>query len=298
MKVFYSDKYIFPLPDHHRFPLEKYRLLREQLISENILSEVELIESKPAEKEQILLAHTPEYYTSFEKGTIDKSMIRMLGFPWSYELHLRSLASVGGAIRSAEEAMLNGVAGNLAGGTHHAFADHSEGYCVYNDFAVVSKFLLTNDSGKRIVIIDLDVHQGNGTAAILAGNENVFILDMFGKKNYPFKKISATIDVALDDGMEDDEYLEKLKINLAKIFRHDPSIVLYLAGVDGLKEDTLGRLSLTKEGLLERDRIIFSECRKKNISVSIGLGGGYSKPISHTVDAYCGTYKAAKEILA
>ena len=296
MKVFYSDKYLFPLTDNHRFPLDKYKLLREQLISQNILSEDELIESQLAERDQILLAHTAGYFDSFEKGTVDKSVIRMLGFPWSHELHLRSLASVGGALQSAEEAMKNGIGGNLAGGTHHAFADHGEGYCVFNDFAVVANFIQKKEPEKRIAIIDLDVHQGNGSSSILIGNKNVFILDMFEKNNYPFKKIPSTIDVVLDDGIGDDEYLELLKVNLLKLLRYDPELVLYQAGVDTLKEDSLGRLSLTIEGLLERDRMVLSECRKRNISISLGLGGGYSKPISHTVDAYCGTYKAAKEI--
>ncbi|MEP7146835.1 MAG: histone deacetylase [bacterium] len=296
MKVFYSDKYSFPLPDNHRFPLEKYKLVREKLVNENILSEDELLEAKPADREQILLAHKPEYFDSFENGTIDKNEIRMLGFPWSYELHLRSLASVGGAIESAKEALKNGIGGNLAGGTHHAFADHSEGYCVYNDFAIVSNYLRNKNLAGRIAIVDLDVHQGNGTSSILSDNKNVFILDMFGKNNYPFRKIPSTIDVGLEDGAGDEEYLYLLKNNLQQVLNFDPDIVLYQAGVDTLKEDSLGRISLTKEGLMERDRIVITECRNRNISISLGLGGGYSKPISHTIDAYCGTYKVAKEI--
>jgi len=296
LKVFHCDKYSFPLPENHRFPFDKYRLLRENLISENILSEDELLEAGLADRDQILLAHTPDYFDSFRDGTIDKNMIRMLGFPWSYELHLRSLASVGGAIGSAEEALKNGIGGNLAGGTHHAFADHGEGYCVYNDFAIVSIYLQKKNPATRIAILDLDVHQGNGTSSILRNNKNVFILDMFGKNNYPFKKIPSTIDIAFEDDARDEEYLDLLKLNLQKLFKFDPEIILYQAGVDTLKEDTLGKLSLTGQGLIERDRIVFSECMKRNVSVSLGLGGGYSKPISYTVDAYCETYKTAKHI--
>lgn len=272
-------------------------MLREKLITDKILSEDELIEPMLATKEQITLVHTTGYFNSFENGSIqsDEKAIRRLGFPWSYGLYLRSLASVGGAIESADEALRTGISGNLAGGTHHAFSDYGEGFCVFNDFAVVSLYLQNKNSACRIAIIDLDVHQGNGTAELLGNNKNVFIFDMHGKNNYPFKKIPSSLDLELNDNTGDEEYLSLLKNNIDRVFEFKPDIILYQAGVDTLKEDYLGRLSLSKEGLIERDRIIISECKSGNIPLSIGLGGGYSKPIQHTVDAYCGTYKVAKE---
>ena len=295
MKVFYSDKYTFQLPEDHRFPISKYRRLREKLIEERILSGDELYEPGLASKDQILNTHTEEYFESFETGSIDSQAMRKIGFPWSYELHLRSLASVGGAIESAVEALKNGIGGNLAGGTHHAFAGHGEGFCVFNDFAVVINYLQKNNLSKKIAVIDLDVHQGNGNASLLKDNKDVFILDMHGKNNYPFRKIPSTLDFELEDNTEDDQYLEMLKENIRKVFEFEPELILYLAGVDTLKEDHLGKLSLSKEGLMERDRIVLSESKNRNIPVSLALGGGYSRPIEHTIEAYSNTYKVVKE---
>ncbi len=297
MKIFYSDKFIFPVPVGHRFPLGKYRQVKETLINYGILSEDELFEPHLATKDQILLAHTKDYFESFENGSIDPSAMRKIGFPWSYELHLRSLASVGGAIESALEALKNGMAGNLAGGTHHAFAGHGEGFCVFNDFAVVINYLQKKNLAERIAIVDLDVHQGNGNASLLTDNKDVFILDMHGKNNYPFKKIPSTLDIELQDNTEDEEYLNILNMNINKVFEFNPDLILYLAGVDALKEDHLGRLSLSKEGLMERDRIVISGSRKENIPVSLALGGGYSRPIDHTVEAYCNTYRVVKNYI-
>lgn len=297
MKVFFSDKYIFPVPEGHRFPINKYRQVREKLIEYGILSLDELSEPRLAAKDQILLAHTEEYYESFKAGSIDTHAMRKIGFPWSYEFFLRSLASVGGAIDSAEEALKNGITGNLAGGTHHAFAGHGEGFCVFNDFAVVINYLQKKNLAERIAIVDLDVHQGNGNAFLLKDNKDVFILDMHGKNNYPFKKIPSTLDIELDDNTKDEEYLILLNNNIKKVFEFNPDLILYLAGVDALKEDHLGRLSLSKEGLMERDRIVISGSRKRNIPVSLALGGGYSRPIDHTVEAYCNTYRVVKNFI-
>ena len=231
-----------------------------------------------------------------QSGIIDPKIIRRIGLPWSKELFMRSLASVGGAIGSAKAALEDGIGGNLAGGTHHAFRDYGEGYCVFNDFAVVILHLIKCGMIHRAAIVDLDVHQGNGNSAILGSNPDVFIFSMHGRKNYPFTKVPSTVDIELDDNTEDEEYLSLLKENLPAIFVMKPDIVLYQAGVDPLKEDSLGRLSLTKAGLMERDRIVLGECRSKGVPVSLGLGGGYSKPIEHTINAYTGTYRAAKEI--
>jgi acetoin utilization deacetylase AcuC-like enzyme len=296
MKVFYSDHYTVPLPEGHKFPMEKYRMVREKLIAECILTSDELFEPKLPAKEIITLAHTKEYYESFENGMIDAMSIRRIGLPWSRELFRRSLASVGGAIGAADSALECGIGGNLAGGTHHAFSDYGEGFCVFNDFAVVILNLIKSGLIHRAAIVDLDVHQGNGNSGILGGNPDVYIFSMHGANNYPFTRVASSVDVELGDGTGDDEYLEMLRKNLAAVFEFKPDIVLYQAGVDPLKEDSLGRLSLSVEGLMERDRIVIGECKKRGVPVSIGMGGGYSKPITHSVEAYVNTYRVVKEI--
>ncbi len=296
MKVFHSEKYSFPLPEGHRFPIEKYRLLREMLIARGILSEEELSEPEIATRDQITLAHSEKYHDDFRDGKVDTSAIRRLGLPWSHALYIRSAYSVGGAIASAIAALEEGIAGNLAGGTHHAFKDACEGFCVFNDFAVVTEFLQKKKLADRIAIVDLDVHQGNGNSAMLCENKNAFVFSMHGKNNYPFRKVPSTLDVGLDDGTGDEQYLGLLGENLPSVFEFVPDIMLYIAGVDTLKEDSLGRLAMSKEGLMERDRIVMTECKRRGIPISLGLGGGYSKPIEHTVEAYCGTYVVAKEV--
>jgi acetoin utilization deacetylase AcuC-like enzyme len=296
MKVFYSDHYTMPLPEGHRFPIEKYRLLRYALLRDGVVRDDELHEPPMPSAETLMLAHTHEYVAAVLNGTLNEFQIRKIGFPYSEALVKRSLATVGGALAAAEEALRSGVSGNLAGGTHHAFADSGEGYCVFNDLAVVTKYLLTVEKVRRVAIVDLDVHQGNGNATILGGRDDVFIFSMHGAKNYPFRKVPSTIDIDLPDGTSDKEFLSILKEYLPKVFAFKPDIVLYQAGVDPLKEDALGRLSLTHEGLQERDRLVLKECRKHGIPVSLALGGGYAKPIDLTVEAHVGTYKAVREV--
>jgi len=296
VKVFYSDHYTIPLPEGHRFPIEKYRLLRFALLREGVARDDELHEPPLPSPDTLRLAHTHEYVEAVLNGTLSEFQIRKIGFPYSEALVKRSLATVGGALAAAEEALRNGVSGNLAGGTHHAFANSGEGYCVFNDLAVVTKYLLTVEKVRRVAIVDLDVHQGNGNATILGGRDDVFIFSMHGAKNYPFRKVPSTIDIDLPDGTSDKDYLAILKDYLPKIFAFKPDIVLYQAGVDPLKEDALGRLSLTHEGLQERDRLVLKECRKHGIPVSLALGGGYAKPIDLTVEAHVGTYKAVREV--
>lgn len=296
IKIYYSDHYTVPLPEGHRFPMEKYRLLREKLLAEGIVNPQELYQPELPPRELMLLAHSADYFDAFSSGTVDPKIIRRIGLPWSRELFNRSLASVGGAIGSAYSALNCGIGGNLAGGTHHAFRDHGEGFCVFNDFAVVILHLIKCGIVHRAAIVDLDVHQGNGNSAILGANPDVFIFSMHGGKNYPFAKVASTVDVELADGTGDEEYLSLLKNNLPAIFELKPDIVLYQAGVDPLVHDSLGRLNLTFKGLIERDRIVLSECRRHGVPVSLGLGGGYSKPITHTVEAYANTYRVVKEV--
>jgi acetoin utilization deacetylase AcuC-like enzyme len=296
MKIFYSDKYTVELPAGHRFPMEKYRLVRLGLLGEGLLCEEELLEPSLATREAVTLAHAPEYFDAIYNGTIDPKAMRRIGFPWSRSLVVRSLASVGGALSAAEEALRSGVSGNLAGGTHHALADSGEGFCVFNDIAVVILHLLEQGSIKRAAIVDLDVHQGNGNSAILGDRQDVFIFSMHGEKNYPFRKVPSTLDIDLADGTGDEEYLFHLQTALPVVFEFRPDIVFYQAGVDPLKEDVLGRLSLSMAGLASRDRLVLSECKRHAIPVSLALGGGYAKPIELTVEAHIQTYRILKEI--
>jgi acetoin utilization deacetylase AcuC-like enzyme len=296
LKVFYSDQYNIELPPNHRFPIEKYRLLREGLIEQKILSPKDLIKSPFASREQVILAHTSEYFDAIYSGTIDPRMMRQIGLPWSEALVRRSLASVGGSLCAADEALANGVSGNLAGGTHHALANEGQGFCVFNDLAVTALHLCDRKSIHRAAIIDLDVHQGNGNASILAANPNIFTFSMHGEKNYPFRKVPSTLDIGLPDGAGDTEYLFALQRALPTVLNFKPEIVLYQAGVDPLQQDQLGRLSLSKEGLAERDYLVLSMCKKNNIPIALAMGGGYARPIQLTVDAHIQTYRILKEI--
>ncbi|KER10943.1 MAG: deacetylase [[Candidatus Thermochlorobacteriaceae] bacterium GBChlB] len=296
MTVFYSDRYTIPLPDGHRFPMEKYRLLRLALLREGVLRDSELAEPALATRDQLLLAHSAAYIDSICNGTASPDVIRRIGFPWSQGLVARSLATVGGAISAAETALRDGVSGNLAGGTHHALRNAGEGYCVFNDLAVAALWLLEKQSVSRVAIVDLDVHQGNGNSDILGGRNDVFIFSMHGAKNYPFRKVASTVDIDLADGTGDAEFLAILQTVLPRVFEFKPDLVLYQAGVDPLKEDTLGRLALSHQGLMERDRMVLSECKRHGVPVSLALGGGYAKPIDLTVEAHVGTYRVVKEI--
>ncbi|MFY9226707.1 MAG: histone deacetylase [Blastocatellia bacterium] len=296
MKVFYTDKYTVELPDGHRFPMEKYRLVREALLIKQVLYNDELHEPQMVTPEVVTLAHTRKYVESICNGTIDQKAMRRIGFPWSPSLVTRSLASVGGALCAALAALETGVSGNLAGGTHHALVNAGEGYCVFNDIAVVVLHLLKEKKIRRAAIVDLDVHQGNGNSDILGNREDVFIFSMHGEKNYPFRKVASTLDIGLADNTTDNEYLDLLASALPKVFNFQPDIIFFQAGVDPLKEDVLGRLALSHEGLARRDYLVLSECKKRGVPVSLALGGGYAKPIELTVEAHTQTYKVVKEL--
>lgn len=297
LKVFHSDHYAFPLPDRHRFPQEKYRLLREALLRDGVLDDAELVEAQLAPLHALTLAHTERYVRCLLDGSVDPKIMRRIGLPWSPELMQRSLASVGGTLSAGEEAIENMVSGNLAGGTHHATADAGEGFCVFNDIAVAILYLLEQGMIKRAAVVDLDVHQGKGNAAILGQREEVFVFSMHGEKNYPFQKVPSTLDVELPDHTGDTVYLSMLRKHLPAIFHFEPDIIFYQAGVDPLKkEDRLGRLSLTLGGLAERDRVVLSFCHSISIPVALTLGGGYGVPIELTVQAHVQTYRLVKEI--
>lgn len=296
MQVYFSDHYTLPLPEEHRFPMSKYRMLRDYLISNSIITEQQLNESPLATEDLLRLAHTNQYITAMKTGDVDLQIIKRIGFPWSIELYQRSCATVGGALQSAKSALKNKIAGNLAGGTHHAHADRGEGYCVFNDIAVAARYLIKNKLTEKIAIIDLDVHQGNGNSSILKNDPEVFIFSMHGEKNYPFIKVPSHLDIALPSGADDDLFLANLKIGLDEVKKFKPTFIFYQMGVDPLKEDRLGLMNLTFEGLKKRDEMVLSYAKDHQIPISLALGGGYAVPIELSVEAYANTYRVAKKI--
>ena len=297
LKVAYSKIYNHPLPENHRFPMEKYDLIPKKLIAEKTLSKDNFFEPGILNKEDVLLTHSNDYYNKLVSQSLSKKEIRPIGFPLTKLLIEREKKIAQGTIECVNFSIKNGISMNIAGGTHHAFADKGEGFCMLNDQAIAANYLLHNDLAKKILIIDLDVHQGNGTASIFKNDMNVFTLSFHGKKNYPFKKEKSDLDIEFDDGTEDVEYLTKLEDiipNIIKIL--NPDFIFYLSGVDILKTDKLGRLSLSIEGCKKRDSIILNLCKTFNIPLQISMGGGYSKNIEDIVNAHCNTFRLAKEI--
>ncbi|MFQ6117455.1 MAG: histone deacetylase [Candidatus Bipolaricaulia bacterium] len=296
MKAFHSDRYRVRLPDDHPFPIGKYRLVREGLLEKGILKGEWLEEAQPVDPRILGLAHTSGYIERAFQGELDRRELRQLGLPWSEELILRASASVGGTIEAAWAALEEGIGGNIGGGTHHAFPDRGEAFCIFNDIAVAVRLLQQRKAVERIAIVDLDVHQGDGTAAILRYDPGVFILSIYCEDNFPARKVKTSVGIGLPEGTGDERYLEQLERSLPRVLKFKPEILFYQAGVDPLKGDTLGRLALTPEGLKERDRLVVEACREAGVPVVITLGGGYARPVSRTVEAHLNTFRAALEV--
>ena len=288
--LFYTDEYTLPLPEGHRFPIQKYRMLRE-LLEQDGRFRFEL--APLAEREVIELAHDAAYVDAFESGTLSAQAIRRIGFPWSVGLVKRTLASVGGTLAATREALENGWGGNLAGGTHHAFRGEGSGFCVFNDIAVAAKWLQVSGHAKRIAVIDLDVHQGDGTAQIFADDPSVLTFSMHCEVNFPFRKQQSKIDVALAEGVGDEEYLRQVEEVLPRVFGFEPEFVFYQAGVDVLATDTLGKLKLSPEGVKRRDEMVIAATKNAGVPMVITIGGGYSKPIEATAKAHAETFRTA-----
>ena len=290
-QFYFTDHITVPLHPGHRFPMEKYRLLHEAVLREGVIGEDQLRPAPLASVSDLLLAHDERYVQGLLTHSLTEKELRPIGLTWSSQLLERSLASTGGFVAAAQSALQTGFSGLLAGGTHHAHKDRGEGYCVFNDFAVAAMKLINEKQVSKILIIDLDVHQGNGNSSIMGMRDDIFIFSMHGEKNYPFRKIPSHLDIALTQGCDDETYLTTLKEALTKInFEYD--VLFYQAGVDNLKEDTLGTFNLSLEGLIQRDTMIFEFARGKPIAVAIG--GGYAKPIELTVQAHVNTFKVAK----
>ena len=304
MQAFYADQFVLPLPPGHRFPMSKYRLLREQLEG---LPGLQLCQALPASDGELALAHTPAYLSAVIDGTLGAAQQREIGFPWSEAMVERARRSVGATIAAARAALGatgGGLAPNLAGGTHHASADRGGGYCVFNDAAVAARLMQAESHRQhrkllRVAIVDLDVHQGNGSASIFADDPTVFTLSMHGAKNFPFRKERSDLDVDLPDGCTDDAYLRALDDALAALWRHHehapPGLIFYLAGADPHEGDRLGRLKLTTAGLAERDRRVFAAARERHIPVALSMAGGYGRDVDDTVQVHLGTIRAAIE---
>lgn len=293
MRVFYTDIFVLPLPEKHKFPMDKYRLTRERLLSEGILSSDELL-VPPAADESLKLVHTADYLDAVISGRIDARMQRRIGFPWSEELIERSRRSVGATIAALETAQEEGIGINLAGGTHHAYSDRGEGFCVFNDAAVATR-VIQNSGLANVLILDCDVHQGNGTAAIFQGDESVFTFSIHGASNYPYHKEKSDLDIGLPNDTTDAPYLEALSKGLQTIeSQFQPEAVIFLAGADPFKCDRFGKLGLSKEGLKERDMMVFRWCRQLGLPVAVTMAGGYAEEIDDIVDIHCETVKEAK----
>jgi acetoin utilization deacetylase AcuC-like enzyme len=292
-RLFYTDQYVITLPEGHKFPARKYGLVRQILQAD---SRFDFERAPLADPETIELAHDPGYVRSFMAGEMAPAAMRRIGLPWSDVLVNRSRASVGATLSAAKDAMETGWGGTLGGGTHHAFRAEGAGFCIFNDVAVAIQWLRSQGKIKRAAVIDLDVHQGDGTAEIFAGDPEVFTLSIHCQSNFPFRKQVSKLDVALPDKVEDAEYLETLESALPRIFLFAPEVIFYQSGVDGLLTDVLGRLSLTPQGLIQRDRMVMTSVRDSGIPLVLTSGGGYSKPIELSAEAHANTYRTAWEI--
>jgi acetoin utilization deacetylase AcuC-like enzyme len=298
MKVFYSDHFVLPLPEGHRFPMVKYSMLRERVARDGICGPGELLTPRAVTDEEILRAHAPDYLKRVASGTLTEKEVRRIGFPWSQKMVERSRRASGGTLGACIAALDEGFAANLAGGTHHAFSDRGEGYCVLNDSAIAARAVQAAGLVERVVIIDTDVHQGNGTAAILRGDPTVFTFSVHGAKNFPFQKEESDLDAPLPDGTGDTEFLAALERGLeVALDAVDASLAIYLAGADPFEGDRLGRLSVSKSGLAERDRIVLETCRERAIPVAVTMAGGYASEVGDTVDVHFQSIRRAADLM-
>lgn len=302
VQVFYATQFVLPLPAGHRFPMAKYQLLRDRLAAE--LPAIQLMQALPASDGELALAHSPAYIRAISDGSVDRKVVREIGFPWSPAMAERARRSVGATIAACRLALTEGVSANIAGGTHHSYADRGGGFCVFNDAAVASRLMQaeharTDARPLRVAIVDLDVHQGNGTASIFRHDPSVFTLSLHGEKNFPFRKEASDLDVDLPDGCGDDEYLQALEAALEELGRRfEPGLVIYLAGADPHEGDRLGRLKLSWDGLEARDRRVFDWAWQRRIPLAFAMAGGYGKRIEDTVQAQVNTFRVAMQYFA
>jgi acetoin utilization deacetylase AcuC-like enzyme len=298
MLVFYTPRYYADIGEGHVFPIRKFELVRDRLLAEGTLRAADLVEPQPAPLADVLLVHTDDYVTRLRAGALTPRELRRLGLPWSKALVRRSFLAAGGTLAAARWALRAGVGSNLAGGTHHAFAERGEGFCVLNDVAIAVRALMRDGLIERAAVVDCDVHQGNGTATIFAAEPAVFTFSMHGAKNYPLFKARSTLDVELPDGTGDEEYLRVLDEHLPRVFAHRPDIIFYLGGADPYAGDKLGRLALSLAGLRARDELALAACRARGVPVVTTMSGGYAADINDTVEIHCNTIRAVRQVFA
>jgi acetoin utilization deacetylase AcuC-like enzyme len=297
MRAFYCDEFVLPLPPEHRFPMTKYGLLRQRLLATGVLAAEDLEVPAAIAVTELLRVHTEDYVQRVVEGALTPQEVRRLGFPWSPALVERSRRSVGGTLAACRSALSRQAAVNLAGGTHHAFADHGEGYCVFNDAAVAIRALQAEGRVRRVLIVDCDVHQGNGTAAIFRDDPTVFTFSLHGRRNYPFRKEASDLDLELEDGAGDEAYLDLLEEGLGRVFpTFAADLVLYVAGADPYVGDRLGRLALTRDGLRARDGMVFDTCRRYGRPVAVVMAGGYADNVDEIVEIHRTTVELAKDL--
>lgn len=298
MQLFYTDVFVLPLPPGHRFPMEKYARLRESLLASGEFHEADFHLPHAATDEELGRAHDPAYIQAVSAGLLPEKAQKAIGFPWSPGMVERSRRSAGATLCACRAALANGVSANLAGGTHHAFRDRGEGFCVFNDAAVAARAMQAEGLANRVLIVDCDVHQGNGTASILRGDDSIFTFSIHGARNFPFDKEQSDLDIELPDGCSDAAYLLRLNEGLDTAFDlARPDLVIYLAGADPYRDDRLGRLALTFDGLAERDRSVFAHCQARRLPLAIAMAGGYARQIEDTVRIHTTTIRLAKALL-
>ena len=299
MKLFYCDHFVLPLPEGHRFPMQKYSLLRETLAATGRFAKEDFHVPEAATDAEIQRAHCPDYLHRVSHGLLSEREIRRIGFPWSPAMVERSRRSSGATMAACRAALEEGCAANLAGGTHHAFYDRGEGYCVFNDAAIAARAMQAEGHIERVAVIDCDVHQGNGTAAVLAGDPTTFTFSIHGAKNFPFHKEKSDLDIELPDGTGDEDYLRALESGLMAALNHaNADLAIYLAGADPFEDDRLGRLKLTKQGLAARDCMVLETCRERGIPVAIAMAGGYARRLEDTVAIHATTVLTAAELFS
>lgn len=297
LKVAFSPIFLYQVPEKHRFPMQKYRLIPERLIEEGILSEDNLFAPDKLTEEEILTTHTSEYWQKLKTQTLSRKEARAIGFEMTPELVERGRYIAHATYECALYAKQYGVSLNVAGGTHHSFTDHGEGFCVFNDVCIASNLLLSRGEAERILVVDLDVHQGNGSASIMANEPRVFVFSMHGEKNYPFRKPPSDLDIELANDTDDETYLTQLKQTLPNLIaEHKPDLIFYQSAVDVLATDKLGKLALTPEGCKQRDDFVLRQARDNNIPIAVVMGGGYSEDVEDVVEAHCNTFRLAKQL--
>lgn len=297
LKIAWDTCYCHSVPDHHRFPMEKYALIPEQLVYEGTVTDAHFFQPKPLGASIILETHDAPYWHKLKNQTLSKQEIRRIGFDLSERLVERERIILDGTVQTALYAIKYGISMNVAGGTHHAYTDRGAGFCLLNDLAVAANYLISHHNYHRILIVDLDVHQGDGTAQIFQNQDHVFTFSMHGAKNYPMRKETSDLDIALPDDTSDELYLSILKNTLPRLIdEFEPQFIFFQAGVDVLKTDKLGRLGMTIEGCKERDRLVLQTCKANHIPVSVTMGGGYSPKLSDIIEAHVHTYRLAQDI--